>query len=87
MPKQQRSALRKLFIPTRRKLHKTFLRDIYQNIQTFVFHVFREFASKAFGNGVVQMFFSDTNQKHVCWKICKVSKVFCCVAEVYFLQY
>ena len=30
--------------------------------------------------------FSGTNQKHVCWKICKGSKVFSGVAGIYFLQ-
>ena len=30
-------------------------------------------------------FFSDTSQKHLCWKICKMSKVFGCVVEVCFL--
>ena len=31
------------------------------------------------------VFFLTTNQNHVCWKICKVRKVFGCVAGVYFL--
>ena len=30
--------------------------------------------------------FSDTKQKHVCWKICKVRKVFDCVAGAYYFQ-
>ena len=31
--------------------------------------------------------FSDTKQeKHVCWKICKVRKVFGCVEEAYYFQ-
>ena len=28
--------------------------------------------------------FSDTKHKHVCWKICKVSKAFKCVTGLYF---
>ena len=31
--------------------------------------------------------FSDTKQKPVCWKICKVGKVFDCVTEAYYFQY
>ena len=30
--------------------------------------------------------FSDTKQKYVCWKICKVRKVFDCVAGAYYFQ-
>ena len=30
--------------------------------------------------------FSNNKQKHVCWKICKVRKVFGCVAEAYYFQ-
>ena len=30
--------------------------------------------------------FSDTKQKHVCCKICKVRKVFGCVAGTYYFQ-
>ena len=29
---------------------------------------------------------SDTKQKHACWKICKVRKVFDCVGGVYYFQ-
>ena len=29
---------------------------------------------------------SDTKQKHVCWKICKVRKVFGCAAGAYYFQ-
>ena len=37
-------------------------------------------------NGAVQMFFSATKQKHICWKIFKVRKVFGCVAGAYYFQ-
>ena len=56
--------------------------------------IYRYLLSKCFENAVLgrlemvncKWFFSDTNQKHVCWKICKMSKVFGCVAGVYFLN-
>ena len=35
---------------------------------------------------VLSKFFSNINQKYVCRKICIVSKVFGCIAGVYFLQ-
>ena len=38
-------------------------------------------------NGGVQMFFSDTKQKHVCWKIFSYfRKDFGCVATAYYFQ-
>ena len=30
--------------------------------------------------------FSDTKQKHICWKIFKVRKVFGCIARLYYFQ-
>ena len=30
--------------------------------------------------------FSDTKQKYICWKICKLRKAFGCVAGVYYFQ-
>ena len=30
--------------------------------------------------------FSDTEQKHICWKICKVRKAFDCVVGAYYFQ-
>ena len=30
--------------------------------------------------------FSDTKQKRVCWKICRVRKIFSCVAGAYYFQ-
>ena len=53
--------------------NKNFFREIYRNIQTFAFKVLQESSSWVSGNGAVQSFFSDTKQKHVCWKICKLS--------------
>ena len=39
-------------------------------------------------NGAVQMFFSDTKQRHVCWKIySKVRNDFGCVAGAYYFQF
>ena len=47
--------------------------------------------SKSFENAVLgrlemvqfKFFLSDTNQKHIGWKMCKVSKVFGCFGAVY----
>ena len=50
---------------------------MYRNKQTFAFKVLQEYSS-------VQIFFSDTKQKHVCWKNFKVKKVFCCVSGPYY---
>ena len=66
--------------------NKHFFTEIYRNIQTFAFKVLQECSSWESRNRVVQMFFSDTKQKHVCWKICKVKKVFGCVAGAYYFQ-
>ena len=42
--------------------NKTFLREIYRNIQTFLFKVPHESSSWASGNGAVQMFFLTPNR-------------------------
>ena len=42
--------------------NKTFLREIYRNIQTFAFKVLQESSSWASGNGAVQMFFLTPNR-------------------------
>ena len=55
--------------------NKHFLTEIYTNIQTF-----------AFQEMVQWKCFSGTKLKHVCWKICKVRKVFGCVAGTYRFQ-
>ena len=55
--------------------NKNFQTVIYRNIQTFAFKVLQECNYWASRNSAVQMFFSDTNQKHV----------FDSVAGVYFL--
>ena len=41
---------------------KTFLREIYRNIQTFAISVLQESSSLASGNGAVQMFFLTPNK-------------------------
>ena len=99
MRAKQRAALRKLFSlpqsPTHppsdkillRLWNKNFLTEIYRNIQTFAFKMLQECSSLASRNGAAQMFFSDTKQEHVCWKICKVRKVFGCVAGAYYFQF
>ena len=94
MRPKQRAALRKLFslpqfptCPSSDKilviLWKNKFMEIYRNIQAFAFKVLQKCSSR---NGAAQMFFSDTKQKHVCWKICKVRKVFDCVAGAYYFQ-
>ena len=70
-----------------RSLKQNFLREIYRNIQTFDFTVFQESSSWASGNDAVQMFFSDTKQKHVCSKICRLRKFFSCVLGAYYFQF
>ena len=55
--------------------------EIYRNIQTFIFKVHSECSSYGSRNGAVQIFFSDTKQKHVCWKICKVNKALAALWE------
>ena len=67
--------------------NKNFLKEIYRNIQIFAFKVLEECSSWMSRNGPLQFFFSDTKQKHVCWKICKVRKVFYSVLEAYYFQY
>ena len=66
--------------------NKNFLTEIYRNIQTFAFKVLQKCSSWASRNGAAQMFFSDSEQKHAWWKICKVRKVFDCVARAYYFQ-
>ena len=70
----QRAALRKSFIPPPDKSFlrlwkEIFLKKIYMNIQTFAFEELRESSSWTSKND------DDTNQKHACWKICKVSEL------------
>ena len=48
---------------------------------------FQESSSWASGNSAVQMFFSGTKQKHVCWKICKLRNSFSCVLGEYYFQF
>ena len=45
---------------------------MYRNIQTFAVKMLQECNFWAFRNSAAQTFFSDTKQKHVWWKICKV---------------
>ena len=58
----QRASLRKFLVPLPDKSflllwNKGFLMEIYKNIQTFAFEVFRKCSSWASRNGAVQMFF------------------------------
>ena len=54
-----------------RLCNKHFLKEIYRNIQSFAFKVLQE------SNSLKQCkLFSDTKQKHFCWKICKLRKLF-----------
>ena len=63
--------------------YKTFLMEIYRNIQTFPFQVLWEWSSWASGNRAVH-FFSDTNQKHVCWKCIMLVKFLAVLGEYIF---
>ena len=88
---KQRAALKKLFsVPPDKSFlrlwNKIFLTGTYRNIQTFTFQLLRECSSWEAINGVVQMFFSDINEKHFCWKICKMSKASGSVAGLHFLK-
>ena len=68
--------------------NKIFLTEINRNIQTFAFKVLQECISRASRNGsapFMQLFFLTPN-RHVCWKICKVKKVFGYVAGAYYFQ-
>ena len=65
---------------------KNFLREINRNVQTFAFKVHQECSCAwASRNGAAQMT-SGIKQKHVCWKICKVRKVFGSVSGAFYIQ-
>ena len=63
--------------------NKHLLTEIYRNVLTFPFKALEICSSWASRNGAVQMFFFDTKQKHVYWKISKVTEVFSCVGGAY----
>ena len=84
MRPKQRAALRKLFsLPSILKTHppsdkillrlwnKTFLTEIYRNIQTFAFKVLQECSSLASRNGAAQMFFLTPNRNMFAGKFVK----------------
>ena len=82
MSLNQRHSGRELFSPTPnetslRLWNKNFRVEIYRNIRTFAFQVLGECSSWSSRNDAVQMFFSDTDQKHQ-------KHVSGCVVEVYF---
>ena len=64
---------------------KYFLTEIYRNIQTFDFKMLRECSSWASRNGAVQMFFTDTNQKHIFGCVCR-SIFFILFSELRFVK-
>ena len=59
---------------------------IYRNTQIFAFKVLQQCSSWEQRNGLVQISFFDTKQKHVCRKICKLRKVFGCVSGACYFQ-
>ena len=63
-----------------RRWNKSFLKEIFRNVQAFAFKVLQECSSWASRNGACNIF-SDTKQKHDCWKICEVRNIFGCVAR------
>ena len=76
----------KTFYEAKRLWNKNVLSEIYRNIQTFAFKVLQQYSSWASRNGAVRMFFL-TPKRNICWKICKVIKVFGCAAGAYFFQF
>ena len=60
--------------------------EIYRNIQTFAFKVLQDYSSLASRNDAVQMFFLTPNRNMFAGNICKVRKVFDCVAGIYYFQ-
>ena len=50
------------------------------------FEVLRECTTWTSRDGAVQIFFSETNHKYFCRKMCKMSVFFGCVAGLYFSQ-
>ena len=93
-PKQQ-AASRKLFRltpapPPTIRSYFVFGTKIF--LRTYI-ETYRHLLSKCFKNSVFECqemmranFFSDTKQKHVCWKICKVRQTFGCVLGAYCFQ-
>ena len=64
--------------------NKKFPTEIKRNMQTFTFQLLWECSSWASRNGAEQMFFLTPTRNIFARKFCKVSKVFGCVAGVYF---
>ena len=94
---KQRAALRKLFslLQTHSPQDKIILRLWNKNFSNRYIQKYRDIC---FQSGSIMEFlgvqnwcsanvFSNTKQKHVCWEICKVRKVFGCVVEAYYFQY
>ena len=102
MRPNQPTALRKLFIlpqsphPTPRLPDKSFLRlwnktfftEIYKNIQTFAFKVFRECSENAWAsrNGVVQMFFLTPTRNMFAGKFVKGERLLPVLREYIFFN-
>ena len=62
-------------------------REINRNIQTIALKLLQECSSWASRIGAVQIFFlTPERERDVCWKICKVRKVFACVVVAYCFQ-
>ena len=66
--------------------NKHFLTEIYRNIQTFAFKVLQECSSWGVKKWYSANVFSDTKQKHFCWKIFEDRKVFGCIVGRYYFQ-
>ena len=77
-------------IPHQIKSYYVFRKKIYGDIQKYT-DIWFQSASKMQFFGVkkwrIPNVFSDTKQKHVYWKFCKVRKVFDCVAGASYFQY
>ena len=66
--------------------NKTFLTEIYRNIQTFGFQSTSKMQFLGVKKYCSANVFPDTKQKHVGWKVFKVRKIFGCIAGAYYLQ-
>ena len=66
--------------------NKNFLTEIYRNIQTFAFKVFQKCSSWESRNGAVQMFFSNTKQKHFAGKFVKSERLLAVLQEHIFFN-
>ena len=89
---QKSSRLNKIIQLLPNPLHQinlatSFLTEIYRNKRTFAFKVLQECSFVRQETVKCKCFFSDTKEKHVCWKMfSKFKHVFGCIATAYYFQ-